>query len=76
MELGYYEVEVTSLAPRFIGEFQKGIDYIGDRDEFEVQLKQHADIAKHFGYKLASTPEAISSVFFPPSESIPGVCFI
>ncbi len=53
MELGYNDVEVTSLAPRFIGEFQKGIDYIGDRDEFEVQLKQHAAIAKHFGYKLS-----------------------
>lgn len=53
MELGYNEVEVTSLAPRFIGEFQKGIDYIGDRGEFEAQLKQHADIAKHFGYKLS-----------------------
>jgi hypothetical protein len=53
MELEYNGVEVTSLAPRFIGEFQKGIDYIGDRDEFEVQLKQHAAIAKHFGYKLS-----------------------
>lgn len=53
MELGYNEVEVTSLAPRFIGEFQKGIDYIGDIDQFEIQLKQHAAIAKHFGYKLS-----------------------
>jgi len=46
-------VEVTSLAPRFIGEFQKGIDYIGDIAEFEKQLKQHAEIAHHFGYKLS-----------------------
>lgn len=53
MELGYNDVAVTSLAPRFIGEFQKGIDYIGDREELEVQLKQHAGIAKHFGYKLS-----------------------
>ncbi|HVI42841.1 MAG TPA: tagaturonate epimerase family protein [Anaerovoracaceae bacterium] len=53
MELEYNEVEVTSLAPRFIGEFQKGIDYIGNKDQFEVQLKQHAAIAAHFGYKLS-----------------------
>jgi len=53
MELEYNNVEVTSLAPRFIGEFQKGIDYIGDIAGFEIQLKQHAAIAHHFGYKLS-----------------------
>ncbi len=53
MELEYNGVEVTSLAPRFIGEFQKGIDYIGDINQFETQLKQHAAIAHHFGYKLS-----------------------
>jgi len=53
MELEYQKIEVTSLAPRFIGEFQKGIDYIGDRTELEEQLKQHAAIARYFGYKLS-----------------------
>lgn len=53
MELVDSNVEVTSLAPRFIGEFQKGIDYIGDMKTFEAQLKQHAAIAHHFGYKLS-----------------------
>lgn len=53
MELEKKGIEVTSLAPRFIGEFQKGIDYIGDRAEFEKQLKRHAAIARHFGYKLS-----------------------
>ena len=53
MELEKIKVEVTSLAPRFIGEFQKGIDYIGDLKEFEIQLLQHASIAEHFGYKLS-----------------------
>ncbi len=46
-------VNVTSMAPRFIGEFQKGIDYIGDIRAFEKQLKMHAAIADHFGYKLS-----------------------
>ncbi len=53
MELEYNRVEVTSLAPRFIGEFQKGIDYLGNLGEFEIQLRQHASIADHFGYKLS-----------------------
>ncbi|HHU03337.1 MAG: tagaturonate epimerase family protein [Christensenellales bacterium] len=42
-----------SLAPRFVGEFQKGIDYIGDVTEFEKELIIHQAIAKHFGYKLS-----------------------
>lgn len=46
-------VEVTSLAPRFCGEFQKGIDYIGDIKQFEKDLKIHALIANHFQYKLS-----------------------
>lgn len=53
MELEHEKVEITSLAPRFIGDFQKGIDYIGDRDQFEIQLRQHASIADYFGYKLS-----------------------
>ncbi|ENH96520.1 hypothetical protein J416_10501 [Gracilibacillus halophilus YIM-C55.5] len=52
-ELRRRGVKVESLAPRFCGEFQKGIDYIGDMDQFEKELKEHADIAKHFGYKLS-----------------------
>lgn len=46
-------VKITSLAPRFIGEFQKGIDYIGDLAEFEKQLSIHSAIADFFGYKLS-----------------------
>ncbi len=36
-----------------MGEFQKGIDYIGDLDQFEKEFKIHADIAERFGYKLS-----------------------
>lgn len=46
-------LEIYSMAPRFCGEFQKGIDYIGDIDQFEQELKVHAEIADHFGYKLS-----------------------
>lgn len=52
-ELRRRGVSVESLAPRFCGEFQKGIDYIGDLDQFEKELEEHAKIAKYFGYKLS-----------------------
>ncbi|MDF2926857.1 MAG: hypothetical protein K0R57_5771 [Paenibacillaceae bacterium] len=46
-------VAIYSMAPRFCGEFQKGIDYIGDLAQFERELAIHAAIADHFGYKLS-----------------------
>ena len=53
-ELKRRNVTVNSLAPRFIGEFQKGIDYIGDLAEFERQFIVHCEIAKAFGdYKVS-----------------------
>lgn len=53
-ELKYRNVPFVSLAPRFIGEFQKGIDYIGDLAEFERQFAAHARIADYFGsYKIS-----------------------
>jgi hypothetical protein len=53
-ELIHHGVIVDSLAPRFIGEFQKAIDYIGDLDEFEQQFNVHCQIAKTYGnYKIS-----------------------
>ena len=53
-ELKRRNVTFASLAPRFIGEFQKGIDYIGDLAEFRKQFGQHVEIADFFGsYKLS-----------------------
>lgn len=52
-ELIRRNVKIATLAPRFCGEFQKGIDYIGDLSRFEAELKVHAAIARHFGYKLS-----------------------
>ncbi|HHX59008.1 MAG TPA: hypothetical protein GX706_04580, partial [Candidatus Moranbacteria bacterium] len=46
-------VKFATIAPRFCGEFQKGIDYIGDLAQFEAEMKVHAEIARHFGYKLS-----------------------
>lgn len=52
-ELVRQGVEFTSMAPRFCGEFQKGVDYRGNLSEFEKELKVHAQIADHFGYRLS-----------------------
>jgi hypothetical protein len=53
-ELKRRGVNVVSLAIRFVGEFQKGIDYIGDLQEFEARLKEHAAIARVLGpYKIS-----------------------
>lgn len=46
-------VSFATIAPRFCGEFQKGIDYIGDLAQFEAEIKIHAVIARHFKYKLS-----------------------
>jgi hypothetical protein len=52
-ELKRRGVKISSLAPRFIGEFQKGIDYIGDVDLFTRELRAHYAIARYFGYKIS-----------------------
>ncbi len=48
-ELQMRDVRLTSMAPRFIGDFQKAIDYIGDLKEFHKQFRVHAGIAAEFG---------------------------
>ena len=52
-ELKLQGVQPVTVAPRFIGEFQKGIDYIGELPAFERDFAVHAAIADHFGYKLS-----------------------
>lgn len=46
-------INIFSIAPRFCGIFQKGIDYIGDINEFEKEFIIHSSIANNFGYKLS-----------------------
>lgn len=54
MELKAHGIAVQSLAPRYIGEFQKGIDYIGNTDDLRDSLQVHALIARCMGpYKLS-----------------------
>ncbi|MCB9949911.1 MAG: hypothetical protein H6824_02900 [Planctomycetaceae bacterium] len=47
-------INLVSLAPRFIGELEKGVDYKGDLDALETSLNDHAAIADLLGpYKLS-----------------------
>jgi len=47
-------MKLVSLAPRYIGEFEKGVDYKGDLKAFEKSLADHAAISNLLGpYKLS-----------------------
>ncbi len=47
-------IKLISLAPRYVGEFEKGVDYKGDLAKFEASLADHAAIAEMCGpYKLS-----------------------
>jgi hypothetical protein len=53
-ELRRLGVHWVSLAPRYIGRFEKGVDYIGDLAAFEADFAIHAAIARTLGpYKLS-----------------------
>lgn len=53
-ELARLGVSWVSLAPRYVGRFEKGVDYIGDLTELEADLAIHATIARHWGpYKIS-----------------------
>ena len=47
-------VKLVSLAPRFVGDFEKGVDYKGDVAAFQASLLDHAALAEALGpYKLS-----------------------
>ena len=53
-ELTRLGVEWVSLAPRFVGEFEKGVDYIGDLDAFRASFAEHVAVMKATGpYKIS-----------------------
>jgi hypothetical protein len=53
-ELRRLGVRWVSLAPRFVGRFEKGVDYIGDLDTFSAEFTRHVAVARALGpYKLS-----------------------
>ena len=53
LELSHRGVHIQSLAPRLVGEFQKGVDFRGDKKGFCGQFYQHVLIAQDYGYKIS-----------------------
>jgi len=54
LELRHRDVGFVSLAPRFVGAMEKGVDWRGDLDQFKVDLLSHAAIARYVGgYRLS-----------------------
>jgi hypothetical protein len=54
LELKRLGVHWVSLAPRYVGRFEKGVDYIGDLHALQADLAGHAAIARALGpYKLS-----------------------
>ncbi|MFQ5603900.1 MAG: tagaturonate epimerase family protein [bacterium] len=53
-ELRRLEIPLVSLAPRFVGDFEKGIDYKGNLSEFRSEYLKHLMIAEKMGpYKIS-----------------------
>ncbi len=53
-ELKRLGVKWVSLAPRFIGRFEKGVDYIGDLAEFRRSFAAHTAVMRAVGpYKMS-----------------------
>lgn len=64
-ELARRGVVLTGVAPRFCGEFQKGVDYRGDVDRFRREFAVHAAIADAFGYRLSIHSGSDKFAVFP-----------
>jgi hypothetical protein len=53
-ELKRLGMTFISFAPRFVGRFEKGVEYIGDLDELRRDFEIHAQLARALGpYKLS-----------------------
>lgn len=54
MEMKRLGMEWVGFAPRYVGRFEKGVDYIGDPEELYRSLVHHSSIARAFGpYKIS-----------------------
>ena len=75
LEMEYLGIRPFSLAPRFPGEFQKAVDYRGDRGRFEEAFAAHASLARRFGYRLSVHSGSDKFAVFPAVGRLSGGCF-
>ncbi len=72
-ELKRLGVKWVSLAPRYVGDFEKGVDYIGDLAEFEKSFAQHLAVSKSFGpYKLSLHSGSDKFSIYPIASRVAG----
>jgi len=63
----------VSLAPRYVGTFEKGVDYIGDLAAFERAFAQHVAVAKTYGpYKLSIHSGSDKFKIYPIASRLAG----
>jgi len=73
LELRRLNVRVQSLAPRFVGSFEKAVDYIGDLNEFERTFQDHTLIARFCGpYKLSVHSGSDKFLIYPIMGKLAG----
>lgn len=72
-ELKRLGVDLVSLAPRFCGDFEKGVDFRGDLDQFRREYIGHLSIAERFGgYKLSIHSGSDKFSVYRQIGSVPG----
>ena len=72
-ELKRLGVKCVSLAPRYIGDFEKGVDYIGDVSAFEQSFARHLAVAQSFGpYKLSLHSGSDKFSIYPVAARLAG----
>ena len=72
-ELRRLKVRWVSLAPRYVGTFEKGVDYIGNLPEFEASLTGHAAVARAYGpYKLSLHSGSDKFSIYPIASRLAG----
>ncbi|NBO64842.1 MAG: hypothetical protein EBU88_08370 [Acidobacteria bacterium] len=72
-ELRRLGVKWVSLAPRYTGDFEKGVDFIGDLATFEDSFARHYAVAKTFGpYKLSLHSGSDKFSIYPIAARVAG----
>jgi tagaturonate epimerase len=67
---------LISIAPKFVGEFEKGVDYKGDIGELERSLADHAALARELGpYKLSLHSGSDKLSLYPLLAKATNGCF-
>ncbi len=72
-ELKRLGVRWVSMAPRYVGGFEKGVDYIGDLDELERDFRRHFRVSQAYGpYKLSLHSGSDKFSVYPIAAKVAG----